>query len=120
MGKDPVPYEAITNSGFHANFSQTLGECKPSGCHAVIGLGPHNDFQQPHDMGRRKEMKPYDILRTRCGGSDFIKIKVGSVARKNGARLTNFVQLSKNVLLDIHIFKDGFNHKINLIKRAQL
>ncbi len=86
-----------------------------AGVHDVLGSSlATNDFQQLHDVRRAEEVQTQNLSRTLGRGSDFVDIQIGGVGGQNRGRLNRLVQLGEDLLLQIHVFIDGFNHQVHV------
>ena len=114
--EDAVSDEAVADPGAHRDFAQGFGHGKARGGD-LGGCGlVDDDFQEPHDMGRGKEVEPHDIPGPPRGRGDLIEIEARGDGGENGAGVGDGIELCEDLLFEIHVLEDGFDDDVRLGK----
>src|SRR5699024_3424550 len=86
-------------------------------CDCLLTGGDGGDhLGQFHDRGRVEEVQPDDLVRPPSERCDLGHRQRGRVGGQNRARGADPVQITKDVLLDVHVFGNGFHDEVRIRK----
>ena len=109
-----VADETVTDGRDHADLGYPFGQFDRRQKHLGMGLGGLDDLQQPHQIGRRKEMQAQNVARPVGLGGDGVGIQVAGVGGQDGAGPGHPVELAEDLLFEIHLLEDRLDDQIRL------
>ena len=112
-----VTDKTVTHPNHHADFLNGLADRLGRGQGLKARLGAADDFEQTHDIGRAEEMRTDDFVRARGHRSNFIHVERGRIGRQDTLGLGDRIQLSEDLLFDLHVLEHGFHNHVHLAER---
>ena len=116
--QDTVDNEAGGFLDMDRNLAHLLGDLNNLVNRLGGGVLAGDDFDQLHDGGRIEEMHADNRMLHAVGNLG--DRERGGVGAENHTGLAELVELSKDVLLDLHILSDGLEDKVNIGNRFDL
>jgi len=118
--KHAVADESKAIAGEHGRLADGLAHLHGSGDRRLAGLFAPDVFEQGHHVGRREKVRAKNLFRAARRLADHIHVQVRGIGAQQSLGLATWAQAAKDVLLERHVFEDGLDHSVAVLKRSEL